>query len=193
MTVEALVDSLLFEGYALYPYTPGATKNATPTPFGIVYPPAYADARSTFAELVVDCMAEAEPGTRLEAEVRFLQPDGTRHEASPRTLELPVASVGGEPVSVDAVFPAQAGPPLELRATLTAREDGARIRVTLRVENRGKAPSGMDRGAALARSALSTHPLLRSLRRALPLAARGRSRLSQRQHLAGAREARRTT
>ncbi len=40
--LETLVDSLLFEGYALYPYTPQATKNATPTPFGIVYPPAYA-------------------------------------------------------------------------------------------------------------------------------------------------------
>ena len=40
--LERLVDSLLFEGYALYPYTPGATKNATPTPFGIVYPRDYA-------------------------------------------------------------------------------------------------------------------------------------------------------
>ena len=40
--LEQLVDSLLYEGYALYPYTPGATKNATPTPFGIVYPPVYA-------------------------------------------------------------------------------------------------------------------------------------------------------
>ena len=40
--LEELVTSLLWEGYALYPYTPGATKNATPTPFGIVYPPAYA-------------------------------------------------------------------------------------------------------------------------------------------------------
>ena len=40
--LEQLVDSLLYEGYALYPYTPEATKNATPTPFGIVYPPAYA-------------------------------------------------------------------------------------------------------------------------------------------------------
>ena len=40
--VEQLVSTLLFEGYALYPYTPGATKNATPTPFGIVYPPTYA-------------------------------------------------------------------------------------------------------------------------------------------------------
>ena len=34
--LDQLVDSLLYEGYALYPYTPGATKNATPTLFGIV-------------------------------------------------------------------------------------------------------------------------------------------------------------
>ena len=34
--VDRLVSSLLYEGYALYPYTPGATKNATPTPLGIV-------------------------------------------------------------------------------------------------------------------------------------------------------------
>src|SRR4051812_29503643 len=109
MTVEALLDSLLFEGYALYPYTPGATKNATPTPFGIVYPRVYADGRSTFSELVVDCIAEAEPGTRIDAEVRFLQPDGARHEARPRTLALPPATVGGEPVRVDEVFETGAG------------------------------------------------------------------------------------
>ena len=30
VSVDELVDSLLYEGYALYPYTPGATKNATP-------------------------------------------------------------------------------------------------------------------------------------------------------------------
>ena len=41
--LERSSTSLLYEGYALYPYTPGATKNATPTPFGIVYPPAYAE------------------------------------------------------------------------------------------------------------------------------------------------------
>ncbi len=40
--LDELVSSLLYEGYALYPYTPEATKNATPTPFGIVYPPVYA-------------------------------------------------------------------------------------------------------------------------------------------------------
>ena len=42
VSVERMLSTLLYEGYALYPYTPGATKNATPTPFGIVYPPVYA-------------------------------------------------------------------------------------------------------------------------------------------------------
>ena len=52
--LERLVDSLLYEGYALYPYTPSATKNATPTPFGIVYPPAYAAGNvATFDHLVL--------------------------------------------------------------------------------------------------------------------------------------------
>ena len=50
--LESLLDSLLYEGYALYPYTPGATKNATPTPFGIVYPPTYAEGNpATFDHL----------------------------------------------------------------------------------------------------------------------------------------------
>ena len=34
--LDELVDTLLWEGHQLYPYTPNATKNATPTPFGIV-------------------------------------------------------------------------------------------------------------------------------------------------------------
>ena len=62
--LEQLVDSLLWEGYALYPYTPTATKNATPTPFGIVYPPAYAAAlASTYDHLELRCGSSA-PATR---------------------------------------------------------------------------------------------------------------------------------
>ena len=55
-TLESLVASLLYEGYCLYPYTPGSVKNATPTPFGIVYPPAYASRQaSTFDHLQIEC------------------------------------------------------------------------------------------------------------------------------------------
>ena len=58
--LEELLGTLLYEGYALYPYTPGATKNATPTPFGIVYPPVYAQSTpSTFAKLRMQGIARA--------------------------------------------------------------------------------------------------------------------------------------
>jgi hypothetical protein len=71
--LDQLVESLLWEGYALYPYTPGATKNATPTPFGIVYPPLYAiGAPSTFDHLELRCVLDCPSSARLEGEVRFL-------------------------------------------------------------------------------------------------------------------------
>ena len=57
--LEELVKTLLYEGYALYPYTPGATKNATPTPFGIVYPPVYAaGSGATFDHLQIECLTD---------------------------------------------------------------------------------------------------------------------------------------
>ena len=66
--LQQLLDSLLWEGYALYPYTPTSTKNATPTPFGIVYPPAYAEAlTTTYDELALRCALQAPPDAILAA------------------------------------------------------------------------------------------------------------------------------
>ncbi len=85
--LEELVESLLYEGYALYPYTPGATKNATPTPFGIVYPPAYAERNPSCHSLLrIQCVVEGEGD--VWAEVLFLQGSGERHEADRRRIEL---------------------------------------------------------------------------------------------------------
>ncbi len=79
--LEELVDSLLYEGYALYPYTPGATKNATPTPFGIVYPPAYAERQPAHlrSSAASECVARGRRREReLEgASIRFLHAAGT--------------------------------------------------------------------------------------------------------------------
>ncbi len=75
--LEQLIDALLYEGYALYPYTAGATKNATPTPFGILYPPTYAAALpSTLERLELRCELRAPPEAVLSAEVRFLAAAG---------------------------------------------------------------------------------------------------------------------
>jgi hypothetical protein len=164
--LEALVDSLLWEGYALYPYTPGATKNATPTPFGIVYPPAYAETlASTYDHLELRCELRARADAVLEAELRFLAAGAERHEAGARTLSLPGAMVGALAVNAaekEALVEPEHGPPLIVGLALRAVELGpGRYEVSLRVENRTVVSTGLHRGGALARSLLSTHPLLR--------------------------------
>jgi hypothetical protein len=143
--LETLVDSLLYEGYALYPYTPGATKNSTPTPFGIVYPPAYADGRFSFDHIQLECLLE-KPGD-VTCEVRFLQAAGERHEGTPRRLQLAAGEVSAS-FSLDS---------LEIALSLSV--DGGRV--TLRVENRTEVDAGLTRAEALRRSLISTHPILR--------------------------------
>ncbi len=76
--MEELVRSLLYEGYALYPYTPGV-KNATPTPFGIVYPPAYSETQpAAFSMLRLEAVLQGGPDARISGRVLFLQATGER-------------------------------------------------------------------------------------------------------------------
>ncbi len=150
MSVDELVDSLLYEGYALYPYTPGATKNATPTPFGIVYPPTYARTlESTHANLELQCIVEGDG--EITAELRFLLPSGERHVAEPQRIE-------GEG---DFRFG-----PVSVRTTFREGDLGSgRRRASFRVENRTEIPEeaarALSRGDALRYSLISTHPVLR--------------------------------
>jgi len=159
-----LLDSLLWEGYALYPYTPGATKNATPTPFGIVYPPAYAAALpSTFDHLTLRCTLEAGADAVVRAELHFLVSDGAGHRAAAERLELPGAMVGALAVEVvKTVSVATAsGTPLVVVLRLCAVEMQPGVyELELQVENRTEVKPGVDRAAALARSLISTHPVL---------------------------------
>jgi hypothetical protein len=163
--LERLVDSLLWEGYALFPYTPGATKNATPTPFGIVYPPVYARTlASTFDHLDLRCVAVAPADAVLAGEVRFLASSGERHEAEPHTLTLPGVMVGAlacEPAIKQGSVSCADGATLRFEARLDATElDDGEYEVSLCVENRTLVSSGLDRAGALRRSLLSTHPIL---------------------------------
>ena len=144
--MNELVDTLLYEGYALYPYTPGATKNATPTPFGIVYPPAYAGALDTaYDHVQLQCVVEG--GGEISPEVRFLAPSGERHRAEPQRI----AGTGDFEIE---------GLAIRTRLEIGPHGDGRRL-VSYRVENHTRAPVGLDRAAAIERSLISTHPLLR--------------------------------
>jgi hypothetical protein len=150
--LERLVDSLLFEGYALYPYTPGATKNATPTPFGIVYPHDYAQNQThAFDRMQMQFIVEKD--AVVTGEVRFLQASGEKHRAVERRVRLGVA-----PARVSFDFD-----DLEGVADIDAETlpDG-RSRVTLKVENTtplAEEEATADRKDALLKSMLSTHLL----------------------------------
>jgi hypothetical protein len=142
--LEELVDTLLWEGHQLYPYTPSATKNATPTPFGIVYPPAYAaGSPHTFSRLKLQCIATG--SDEFAATVSCLQAgEARRIEMTPELGEVPFAFG-----------------PVVGRVTMTCEDFGGLMRVTVAVENATEADPGMDRTAALELSLLSTHVVAR--------------------------------
>jgi hypothetical protein len=151
--LEQLVDSLLWEGYALYPYTPGATKNATPTPFGIVYPPPYAaECPGAFDHARLECVADPDSNATLTATLRYLAPDGERHAAAERRIEVGPARLG------ERVTTEFDGGRLTLRSE--ERGDGSAL-VRCCVHNTREAPPGLDRAGALARSLISTQLLVR--------------------------------
>ena len=160
--VESLLGALLYEGYALYPYTASAAKNATPTPFGIVYPPAYAaGSAAAFDRLRLHGVAAAGPDAGIEAEVRFLQaaPEGghraveRRLTAAPRSLEELAAAPAVQTFEFDG---------LTGRMRFSARRlDREAWRIAVCVHNTTAVDThGLDRGAALRASLLSTHPIV---------------------------------
>jgi hypothetical protein len=145
VSVERLLSTLLYEGYALYPYTPGATKNATPTPFGIVYPPAYA-ARGphTFARARMQLVLE--PGETVTGTLAFLEESGERRvelEAD-ATVEFAFNEVRGR-----------------VRLATTPLEEGL-VRVAMCVHNTTEVPEELDRERALRSSLRSTHLIVRA-------------------------------
>ena len=139
MSVERLLSTLLYEGYALYPYTPGAIKNATPTPFGIVYPPVYAaGSPHTFDRARMQLVLE--PGETVSGTLAFLEESGERRvEVEEGTAEFAFENVQGR-----------------VRLATTPLEDGL-VRVAMCVHNTTEVPEGLDRAGALRSSLRSTH------------------------------------
>jgi hypothetical protein len=148
--LDELLNSLLYEGYALYPYTPGATKNATPTPFGIVYPPAYAaECEGAFDHARLECVAKPSAGAVLTAELRFLVPRGDRHQASEQRITLGPVEIGQRETITFA------SGRFTLRSEPLRGED--RVLVRACVHNTEDVRAGLGRGEALTRSLISTH------------------------------------
>ncbi len=163
--LETLVESLLWEGYALFPYTPSATKNATPTPFGIAYPPAYAEQlASTYDHLELRIVLRAPADAVLSAEGHLLAPVGERHQAQAERLTMPGAMVGAlahQAAVKRTTLRGEGSAPLEVELRLSAAaRSNEEYEVVFRVSNLTLASSGLDRRGALTRSLLSVHPVV---------------------------------
>ncbi len=170
--VDELISTLLYEGYALYPYTPGASKNSTPTPFGIVYPPTYAESQpAAFSMLRLECVLQGGPDAKVTGSVRFLQAAGERHKGVERRLDPgspTLAELAREPVDLEFEYEpedAEEAPPLKGRVRMRAELLGPELaRVKICVHNDSVVgPTAEDeptRAEALRRSLLSVHPML---------------------------------
>jgi len=75
--VRQVADSVLYEGYVLYPYRASAQKNRSRWQFGVLMPPAYAAADPSERSLTqAECVFEHSgqgAGPTIEVAVRFLQ------------------------------------------------------------------------------------------------------------------------
>jgi hypothetical protein len=74
--VEPIADSILYEGYLLYPYRATSLKNRQRWTFGVLYPRAYSEARGGLEpwSLHSECLVTGDPGTTVEVALRFLHP-----------------------------------------------------------------------------------------------------------------------
>ena len=177
--VEAVARAVLYEGYLLYPYTRSAAKNQVRWTFGGVYPPAWDADPSTMR---TQCLLRPRGGCRVSVSVRCLQlvrrtsPSETPwQEAAERLVAEVVADTDellSRPRRVEFALPAgcasEAGAhrkwlTISGRVTVGAAavEAGA-LRITAEVENTTPAPAHLDREAALLRSMVSTHMVLRA-------------------------------
>jgi hydrogenase maturation protease len=71
---KQVADSVLYEGYLLYPYRASAVKNRQRFNFGVLLPPAYAQAQTgnDAFSMQTECLLEGE-NPRLDVRLRFLQ------------------------------------------------------------------------------------------------------------------------
>jgi hypothetical protein len=71
---RAVADTVLFEGYLLYPYRASATKNKYRFQFGVLFDPGYVSANpDERSQASFECLFEPRRARRLLLELRFLQ------------------------------------------------------------------------------------------------------------------------
>lgn len=80
--MRTIADTVLYEGYLLYPYRASAEKNQLRWQFGVLAPRAWSEATELEAWWTqTECLVEAGAGARVVGRARFLHPEARRLEA----------------------------------------------------------------------------------------------------------------
>jgi len=80
-TLQEITTSLLYEGYALYPYRTTALKNKTPIPFGVIYPEKYgAQNKYSDSRMRTESLLIGNDETELIVTIKFLQVHNSNNE-----------------------------------------------------------------------------------------------------------------
>ena len=154
---EKIAETLLYEGYILYPYRASSAKNRSRWTFGSLFPEDFGGEPS---RLQVQCLLRrdcAEQTLQLQVRVRFLHiiqhgdwQQASEREAGPGAFEFPAGQDG------ERSWCALAG---EVRMARELLADGIE-RVSVQVINRSALPAGAAREQALRSALASTHVIL---------------------------------
>ncbi len=161
---EKIADTVLYEGYMLYPYRASALKNQQRWNFGTLYPPKYEEvARGTERSTMhVECLLAGSLKTPLAARLRFLQLTSAKGEtsnhAAAQSLEFAI-----EPVETTVPFNVHGDAAQlisgELRVTAQPfRSDVSKL--VLEISNTTPVSESASRDEALASAMLSAHVIL---------------------------------
>lgn len=90
-----IADTVLYEGFMLYPYRPSALKNRQRWSFGILYPPSYPEVAlgTERSALHAECLVETIPNAILEIQLRFLHLFSRQYAAIVDGISEPVPSL----------------------------------------------------------------------------------------------------
>ena len=154
--VEQIANTVLYEGFLLYPYRLSSIKNRHRWNFGVLYPEPFGGLIGERATAQTECLLQAGPGAKLDVKVRFLQlVDGTPIDQEILAADLNLAEMIHGPYkscfshsSVEAIL-----------EVCTTQSEAGLFQVTARISNLGRF-DGEDRDEALTRSLLSAHVIL---------------------------------
>jgi len=149
---RAVADTILYEGYLLYPYTASSLKNQLRWQFGVLMPHGYIDTSEPRSATTQFLVRPSNKRPRLNVLVRFLQAAADK----PRQQEISIDAKLGEgeasyPFGVDV---------LRGTAVITTERDGKFLRVTLRLQNDGRIWADADRNQAMKGALISAHALI---------------------------------